>query len=195
MVGVIAKTNVNQFVFALRAYKAATRKDEADILNRAARNVAYRASQFTPRGNAARIRAGLMRDPHLRYALTAMALKRRGVGALKSPGFAKEVARFVSRRASSAGYLRAAYAEAIQQLGGTFRGAKFKGASGFANKASIGRLLAQIVAIVSQPTERQVRGAEEIGLKALNQAVKFVAEDMLAYSQQKLAQTARAHSG
>src|ERR1041385_2102446 len=133
MIDTGAKVNLDKFVFALRAKKAACQHTMPEILNKALLNIGYRASSFTPKGSAAAIRSGLMADPHLRYALTSMALKRRGIGALKSPEFAKEVARFVSRRASSAGYLRAAYATAIQQLGGSFRGAKFKGADSFAN--------------------------------------------------------------
>lgn len=195
MITAIAKTNINNFVFALRAYKAATKKDEVDILNRAARNVAFRAASFTPKASAATVRSGLMKDPHLRYALTAIALRKRGIGALKSPEFAKEVARFVSRQASSAGYLRAAYAKAIEQLGGTFRGSKFKGADGFANKAKITALIAEIVAIVSQPDAAHAASAEVIGKRAIDEAVQFVAADMLNYAQQKLVQTAAAYSG
>jgi hypothetical protein len=190
MVGVTAKTNLNKFVFALRAKKAACQHTMPEILNKALLNVAFRASRATPKGNAARIRSELMRDPHLRYALTSIALKKHGIGILKKPEFAKAVASFVSRRASSANYLRAAYAQAIQQLGGSFRGAKFKGATGFANKATISRLLAQMVTILEQPDEKHAQGAERIGLAALQSAIDFVANDMLAYAQRKLAEAA-----
>lgn len=186
-----AKVNVDKFVFALRAKKAACQHTMPDILNKAALNVAFRASSFTPKGSAALIRSGLMRDPHLRYALTAIRLKQRGIGALKSPLFAKEVARFVSRRASSAGYLRAAYAQAIANLGGSFRGSQFKGAAeGFANKATIRKLLAEIVTIVSEPDTSHAAGAERIGKDAIQKAINFVAEDMLVYAQRKLADAA-----
>src|SRR5581483_3943455 len=106
------KVDTTKFLFALRAYKAATGKDCAEILNRAGLNVAYRAAQNTPVASAATIRSQLDRG-HLKYALTALALKKRGIGALKSPKFAEEVARFVARRVSSARYLRAAWAQAI----------------------------------------------------------------------------------
>lgn len=187
--------DVTKFTFALRAYKAATRKDLADVLSRAARNVAYRSSSFTPKASSAQIRSSLMKDEHLRFALTSIALKKRGVGILKKPEFAKEVARFVSRRASSAAYLRAAYAKAIEQLGGSFRGARFKGAGGFANKATASRLIAEIVAIVSQPDQTHASSAERIGIQALKDAIEFVSSDMLNYAQQKMAQTAARHSG
>ncbi len=190
MVNAGVKPNVDKFVFALRAKKAACQHTYPEILNKAALNVAFRASSFTKKGSAATIRGGLMRDPNLRYALTAIALKKRGVGILKSPMFAKEVERYVSRRASSAGYLRAAYAKAIEQLGGSFRGAKFRGADGFANKAKVGKLIAEIVTIVSQPDGRRASGAEAIGIEAIQKAIDFVADDMLDYAQRKLAQAA-----
>src|SRR4051812_34000515 len=105
--------DVSQFQLALRAYKAATQKDAATVLNRAGRNLAFRASQFTPKGNPARIRTDLMRDPHLRYALTSLLLKKKGIGPLASPQFAAAVEKFVAKRASSANYLRAGWAQAI----------------------------------------------------------------------------------
>jgi hypothetical protein len=184
------KIDTTNFIKALRAYKAATNKDAAEVLNRAARNVAFRSASFTPKGRSNQIRAALMRDEHLRYALTSIALKKRGVGMLKSPEFRKEVERFVSQRASSANYLRAGWANAIQQLGGSFRGAKFKGAGGFANKATVAKLLAEIVNTVSQPNSAHAAGAELIGSKALAQAVEFVAEDMINYSRQLMGMTA-----
>lgn len=191
MVDAGGKANVNKFLFALRAKKAACQHAMPEILNKAALNIAFRASSFTPKGNAAKIRAGLMSDPHLRYALTAIALKKKGIGILKKPQFAQAVASFVSRRASSANYLRAAYANAIQQLGGNFRGSIFKGArEGFANKAEVGKLLAQIIAILEQPDEKHARSAETIGIDALQKAIDFVADDMLAYAKQKLAAAA-----
>lgn len=120
-----------------------------------------------------------------------MMLKKKGIGILKRPEFRREVERFVSRRASSANYLRAAYAKAIDQLGGSFRGARFRGAQqGFANKASVGRLLAEIVTILEQPTEGKARSAESIGIDALQKAIDFVAADMLSYAQRKLAEAA-----
>jgi hypothetical protein len=187
MVEAIAKTNVDKFVFALRAKKAACQHTYPEILNKAALNVAFRASSFTPKGNAALIRSQLTGDANLRFALTAIALKKKGVGILKSPDFAKEVERFVSRRASSAGYLRAAYAKAIEQLGGSFRGSHFKGASdGFANRATVSRLLAEIVTIVAETSASSATSAERIGMTAINEAIAFVADDMLAYAHQKL---------
>lgn len=182
--------DVSGLIFAFRAYKAATRKDEVTIVNRATRNIAFRASSFTPKGNANKIRRDLMSDPHLRYALTAIILKKRGVGRLPSPQFQKEVDKFVSRRASSANYLRAGWAKAIVDLGGTFRGAKFRGAGGFGNKAIISRVIAEVVNTTTHANAASVRGAELIGSEALQKAIAFVAEDMLSFAKELMQPTA-----
>lgn len=188
------KVDTSQFIFALRAYRAATKKDCVTVLNRAARNVAFRASSFTPKGSANKIRRDLMRDPHLRYALTSIILKKRGVGRLPSPQFQKEVDKFVSRRASSANYLRAGWAKAIIDLGGTFRGVKFRGAGGFANKALVNRLIADIVNTTVHANTASVRGAELIGSEALQKAIAFVAEDMITFARQLMMPTAKKFS-
>lgn len=188
------KVDTSQFILALRAYRAATKKDSVEVLNRAARNVAFRSSQFTPKGNASKIRRDIMRDPNLRYALTSIALRKKGVGRLPSPQFQKAVDALVSRRASSANYLRAGWAKAIQDLGGSFRGVKFRGAGGFGNKAIVNKLIANIVNTTSHKTRASVVGAELIGGKALQQAIAFVAEDMISYAKQLMAPTAKKFS-
>lgn len=213
--GIETKIDVSRFVLALRSYRAATKKDGAEVLNRAARNIAYRTASFTPKASKAAIRSQLFKDPHLRYALTSLALKRIGgktltknqikynplnklaqtKGLLGKGEFQKAVDAFVARRMSSAAYLRAAYAEAVTQLGGTFKGARFKGASGFANKATVSKLVAEIVGIVSEPDQAHATSAEKIGLKAVQEAINFVSEDMINYAKTLMAKTAAAHSG
>lgn len=190
--GIIVDTS--QFRLALRSYKVATQKDSAELLNRAARNVAFRASSFTPKGNANKIRNDLMRDRHLRFALTSLGLKKKGIGRLSAPEFQKAVDRYVSRRASSANYLRAGWAKAIEDMGGSFRGAKFRGAGGFGNKAVISKLIAAIVNTTTHEDTASVRGAELIGDEALQKAIAFVAEDMIAYAKELMGVTAKKFS-
>lgn len=186
MLGVGFKSDIEKFKFALRAKKAACQKTLPDILNHAAKNIAFRSSSFVPKANPARIRSELMRDPHLRFALTSMALKRKGIGRLKSPEFARAVLKYVGRRVSSANYLRASFANAIEQLGGTFRGKKMRGASGFANKAQVSRFIVEIVSIVEQPTPAKANSAEAIMQKAAWEAIRYVTEDILVYARRKL---------
>jgi hypothetical protein len=189
--------DTREFEQALRDYEKATQKDMADILNRAARNVAYRAAQNTPVANKAEIKSYLFRDEKLRYALTSIALRKKGVGVLKSPQFKKAVERFVAHRLGSSRYLRAMWKPAIEKFGGTFRGAAPKGGNeGYGIKAvdNIAEIFAEIGAIISQPDEKHAAGAEDIGLKALQDAVDFVAEDLLEYAEKKMRETAKKHS-
>lgn len=177
--------NLPEFRTALLEYQNATGKDGVTILNRAGRNVAFRAASFTPKALASRIRADLNKDPHLVYALTSLALKKRGVGILKKPQFRAEVRKFINRRIASAGFLRAGWAPAIEALGGSFRGKKM-GDHGWASKASITHLITEIA--------NTVPGIDKMGVRALNEAIDFVADDMLSYAHDLLAKRAKEHS-
>lgn len=178
--------DTRSFQKALQLYAKATRKDEVEILNRAGRNVAYRAAQKTPTTRAANIRAELKSDDHLAYALTSIMLKKKGVGILKKPQFRKEVSRFISQRAASAGYIRAGWAGAITALGGTYKGKKNRKNAGVGSKATVQRLIAEII--------NTVPGIDKVGVPALQEALRYVAADMKKYAERKMAQTAKQHS-
>lgn len=178
--------NLPQFVHALREYEKATHKDGETILNRAGLNVGYRAVQFTPIATAAKIRADLMRDDHMRYALTSLSLKKKGTGTLKSPQFREVVRKFIARRIASRGYLRSGWAPAIETLGGSYRGRKVGKGHGWATKASVLHLVTEIA--------NTVPGIDKVGVEALNKAIDFVAADMLEYAQGLLAKRAKEHS-
>lgn len=190
--------NTSQFEQALRQYESATGKDMADVLNRAARNVAYRAAQNTPVASRAEIKSQLFRDEKLRYALTSIRLKKRGSGILKSPQFEREVEKMVAQRMGSSRYLRAMWKPAIEKFGGTYRGAAPKhGNEGYGIPAvdGLANIFAEIAAIINQPDSKHAAGAERVGMKALQAAIDFVAEDMLAYAQDRMEKTASKHNG
>lgn len=192
----IPTSALNSFADALYQYERATKKDCVEILNRAALNIAYRAAQFTPVAEAADVRSQLFRDSHLVAALTSLSLKKRGIGRLPSPEFEREMKKFVTRRVGSRRYLRSGWAPAIVALGGSFKGSRLvKGIDGYGDRATAVSLLAEIAAIIDEPTDGKVEGAETIGEKALNEAVEFVTEDLLSYAQERLARTAQDHSG
>lgn len=186
--------DTRQFQRALQEYADATKKDEADILNKAGKDVVYRAAQFTPKAKGPQIKAFLLANPKLLYALTARMLKKKGIGALKSPQFQEATQQLIRKRASSARYLTAAWARAAEAFGATFRGAKFKGATGYGIKATPANLLATIVAIVDEPDDTHARSAEAVEIVALQEALDFKARDMIEYAQRKLAKTAAKHS-
>lgn len=192
----IPSESLNGFAEALYQYEAATGKDSADILNRAALNVAYRAAQFTPVATAAEIKSGLSGNEKMLAALTSISLRKRGIGVVSAPGFQKEMQNYLTRRVGSRRYLRSGWAPAIIALGGSFRGSKLsRGVDGYADKATPLQLLAEIGVIIDEAHAGKVEGAEKIGEKALVEAIDFVAEDMIEYSQDRLAKTAAAHSG
>lgn len=190
----LSKVDTSQFRLALRAYRVATKKDETDILNRAAKNLAFRSASFTKKGNPARIVRDLMRDPRLRFALTSIALRKKGIKKLPSPQFAAEVQKLIARRVASANYLRSGWAKAVEDFGGVFRGAKPRGAGGFGNKATTNRLIAEIVNTTTHSRQTSVQGAELIGSQALQQAISFVAADMLGHAKEVMGITAKKFS-
>ena len=171
---------------ALRQYEAATKKEIPEILNRAARNIAYRAASYTPVAKPSRIRRDLERDPHLAFALTSIQLKKRGIGILEKPDFALAVKRFISHREAGSGFIRSGWAESIIALGGSFRGKRIGRGHGWAKKANLMRYIAEIA--------NTVPGVDKIGKKALQEAVDFVSADMINYAQKKLQKAANKHS-
>jgi hypothetical protein len=179
------------FRAALHEYERATKKDEAEILNHAARNVAFRAAQRTPKADRSKIVAGLHKDPRLRFALTSLQLRKKGRGILKRGAFARAVRGFVGKRAASSGYIRVGWAPAIEQLGGSFRGrkprSKSPAAHGYGKPATPSRLFAVLA--------NMAVGSGAVGLPALQGALNFVAADMGNYARRKMQKTANKYRG
>jgi len=171
---------------ALKEYQSATGKDMVDVLNRSGRNIAFRAAQFTPAATVGKIKADLNRDGHLKYALTSLALRKKGIGILPSPQFAKQVDLFVARRIASRAFLRSGWVPAIEALGGTYRGRKVGLHHGWATKANIHRYLTEIA--------NTVPGIEQVGVNALRRAIDFVSVDMIEYADNLMVKRAREHS-
>lgn len=178
--------DTRQFEKAILEYQKATKKEIPEILNRAGRDVAFRAAGKTPKASQAVIRADLLRDPHLVYALTSLKLKREGKGILPSPKFSEEVNKFIALRKSSSGFLRSGWATAIEKLGGHYRGMRTKKVHGWAKKASIVRFVTEIA--------NTVPGIGKVGEKALAEAVNSVSRDKLSWARKRLAKIAQQHS-
>lgn len=189
------KLDTSEFESALNSYREATGKDAKDILNKAALNFAYRAAQFTVVETAAQIQSDLLKDPKILYALVSLSLRKRGIGTLAPAEFQKEVAAFIQRRKGSARYLRVGWAQAIIDLGGSFRGSRLeRGSHSFANPATVADLLATVAWIVDETNEHKAETAEDKVWPVLQEALDFVADDMQTYANEKLAKTAAAHS-
>jgi len=181
--------DTGDFERALLAYVDATGKEMPEVLNRAGRNIAYRAAQFTTPAQPAQIRADIKKHEGLLEALTSARLKKKGI--TRVANFAEEMKKTLAIRVGSARYLRAAWAEAIAKFGGTFRGKKMHGASAIVRKATVESLLTEITALVNEPTGAKADSAEAKMMPALQEAVNFVGNDMLEYAAKKIQDNAK----
>lgn len=184
------------FAEALRAYKVTSGNTFANTLNHAMKNVAYRAAQFTEFTVAAKIRAELQNNPRLVRALVIKLMRQKGMKKISKAKLELLMKHFINRRASSARYLRSAFARAAIDLGGEWRGRKFeRGADGYGNEATPRRLEADVVAILEQPNSAHADSAEKLLLEAVEKAFAFVVDDLKVYAERKMREDAKAHSG
>lgn len=175
------KIDTREFQKAMREYERATKKDGADILNRAGRNVAFRAAQFTDVASPTKIKSQLRSNN-----LLAKILAKRG--RLKGLNMQERSALFdkvLSARMRSARYIRVGWAKAIAAFGGNATrmkvNPKSEAAKGYGIKASTRRLVAELA--------NNSKGAEKVGLSPLERAIQFVARDMLNYAKHKMSRT------
>lgn len=189
--------NLTNFTAAIREVQAVTKKTEAEIVTRAARNVAYRAAQYTPRSSAGRIRSRL-RSGNLLARLASSELKREK-GRYTQAELASRMRKIEKRRTSNVVAMRAGWAKAITDLGGSFRGARAKpshsAARGFGKAATVGNLVSTIRnSVVTQSVRGVATGAGDIPFmsEALAQAVDFVTADMREYAKRKIIQNLKA---
>ncbi len=189
----------SRFREKMRAAALASKKDDAYIVNRTCRNVAFRAASFTPKTTAAKIRADLRRGKLL-VKLAASQLKKQK-GKFTRKDLADRMRRIQKSRTGNVTALRAGWAKAIIEMGGNFRGAKLRAAGsaaeGFGRRATLAHLFAHIRnAIVTRDHSGRETGAANIPVLriALSQAIEFVTADMEVYAMRKKDQTLRQHS-
>lgn len=179
-------TDLTEFESALRLYQDATNKAVPDILNRAAVNIAFKAMAKTKMTPVSKIRKHdptkrpEKRNTRLLYAVTAKAR----AGSTDGGRAAKEFA----KRNSSRGYIKAGWAAVIRLAGKSSRvepspamlqDSEFNAATVFKRAAEIAN---------------GAKGAEKVGLPALQAAVKIVSKDMETYALKKMGKIARDHS-
>lgn len=205
--GVISLTaDLGDFRAALRKVKVATKKAEADIVNGALKDVAFRAASFTPKTSQARVVSQLTSDGLL-PALASMSLNKRVGKNTKTakvwgrPQHHAEMLRILAARRRGVNAIRAGWIPAIQSLGGSFRGVKVipggSAAQGTAKPATIDNLSGFIVNTVKTMSGSHiVYTADEIAvaLAALEKAIVFVTKDKNDYAQRKIDAILTAHS-
>ena len=187
------EVDLSKFRAALVAVKNQTKKPEADIVNRAMRDVAFRSASFTPKVSASTVNSALGgKNGRVLAGLAAVACnKKYGAKKWSSLQLKEMMATILKRRKSGLGALRAGWIPAIQALGGTYRGAKLTAGSaskGTAKKATINNLVGIIKnAVFTRNYKGEKKGAGSIGVSidALGKAVRFVVNDRQSYLERK----------
>ena len=187
------QVDLSKFRAALVAVKNQTKKPEADIVNRAMRDVAFRSASFTPKATASSINSALGgKTGRVLAGLAAVACNKKfGVKKWSRVEHKEMMVKILKRRKSGIGALRAGWIPAIQALGGSYRGAKLASGSaskGTAKKATINNLVGVIKnAVFTRNNKGEKTGVGNIAVAsdALGKAIRFVINDRQTYLDRK----------
>ncbi len=195
MSSIVLKADLPRFFAALRNKAKVSRKIESDGINRALKNVAFRAAQFTAKTTASQISSELKTGDLLPRLATIACNRKYGKGGWNREQHSEMMKSIVKRRRSGAGALRAGWIPAIQMLGGRYRGAKVRsgttGAEGYALKAlphKLNGLIANAVQVHNFKGQQFSAADIAIAINALERAIGFVTEDMEGYVTRKITQ-------
>lgn len=203
----------DKFNRAIAQYQVATKKDMAEVLNRALRNVGFRAAQYTPKESAADIEAGLRKDKIALKIATKQLKGRVGKSYTTRKGKTRTFKRvtraqigrkarsLITKRKRRRGFLRAGWIAAMIAAGiegvrktDTLRDGKSKIGSG--KKATPSKLRAYLGNKVWGRLDGKNRGRARSTMKnALKKAMRFVADDMIQHANKEMKQTAKKFSG
>lgn len=186
--------DTSQFARFMRERQKITKESSAKLLNRAGRNVAFRAIKYTPKAAAGKIK----RDLNKRVVWTgAKARRSRKSGRMRkikptklfylvAQKYAREhgwkrdkLTRFSKKRLSSRGYISVGWFKVAKDFG-----AKVKR---FSNKS----LVAKSLGTQATPSklaaylENAARGAPKIGRIALQQAINEVGREMHRWAKEE----------
>lgn len=195
----IRLTNGNQLSAALREVVRVTQKTEAEIVTKAAKDVAFRSAQFTPKTSAAKIRADLRKDDLLSKLASRWLKKTKGVYTRAEH---EEAMRKIERaRLSHRNAVRVGWFPAIIQLGGKIRGSKDdsfshlgSAARGSGKKATTGNMVSTVEnAIFTRSNDGRKTWGPGIpqAVRGLAKAIAFVTRDRLQYAEKKLREKLR----
>lgn len=204
--------DTREFTKALMEYQEATKKDSAYILNRAARNVAFRAASNTPKADPSAIESELLKDKLALKIVTKALRAKIGTSYTTAKGKVRTVTgvsrrqiaiaakRLIANRKKRRGFMRAGWFPAIKLFGGTIRGERplsgSKADLGGATLANPGRPIAKLYNAVYGRMTGKAGGQSRARMEqALRQAMTFVANDMRQYAREKMINTARKYSG
>ena len=205
-------SNLPAFIAQIKRAGAVSKKPFAAIVNRALKNVAFRAMQFTAYAEPGMIQAELYRDG-LALKLAARKLSRRAgrqvvdrygntkvnkrgkavrYGGATQAQIRAEATKIIQRRIASSRASRAGWIPAVRGHGGSVRGEKLRPGSsaskGSATKATVSRLSGVIRnALVTRNWEGKRTSVENIpeARAGLEKAIRFVTADMGSHREKK----------
>ncbi len=185
------KIDTSQLEKAIFEVEKETGRDVLVSLNRAMKNAAFRAWQFTVKADGTKI-AKWATEP-LIYRLVAKRRREKGEGAIDNHTMQMEVAKAIRRLWGSRGYIRTGWAKAVRDFGGSIRGSRPNVSNaglarfGYGKKGTASNLTAIIV--------NTATGAEKISGPPLQKAIDYIAAvDLPQYIAKKLGKTFKAHS-
>lgn len=179
--------DLTEFESALRSYQDATGKEIPEIVNRAARNIAFKAASKTklaPLGKINRFNPDKRPEKKPQRMLYALTAKDRPAGGTDGGRAAKAF----NRRKASRGYIKAGWFAVLRKMGVRTR---VRPSDDLRYDAEwIKATFLRHVAIIGNAAD----GADQVGLPALRWAVSVVAKDMEQYAAKKLGKIADDHS-
>lgn len=188
--------DTRELVRAMTDVEKETGKAWPDILNKTAKDVAFRAWQFTPKAAWSKMQKWVVAPMAQRLVLSRI---KKGMDSTYAPGsklskleLKQHVALRIRRMKGTIGYIGIGWVKAIEDFGGQVKkklpkvsrvGLAYRG---YGKKATVNKLIAILV--------NTSTGAEEISGPALQKAVNFKAKDLRDYLQKRLEKTFRDHS-
>lgn len=189
--------DISRFTATLKRVLRETKKTGAEIVTHACRDVAFRAASFTPKSSPGKINRDL--HPNILRKMAAEWLAKKGKYTKRDLRTA--MSKIKKKRKASVGALRAGWIPAIQQLGGTYRGAtatqRGSSSKGFGKKATASNLRAHIRNTIVTRSHDGKHSADRIGVaaKALQKAIQFVSSDRQNHVRKKMmAKVLKIHS-
>lgn len=188
--------DVKAFRAALANVVRVTKKAEADVVNKALKDVALRAAQFTPKSTIAKMKA----DMTTKKLAKAAAKHLHSKGNYNKHDLRDYMARIARARAGRVGALRAGWIPALAALGFTYRGAKAKSSSSAAHGTALRASPSKLNGLISNTiVTRSADGNHEAGdiavaKRGLEEAVRFVTLDRDNYALRKIEQALKSAS-
>lgn len=209
--GFVLKTK--DFEETINLYKLATKKDLPYILNRALRNVGFKAAEFTPKKDPGQIEAELREDKiglkmvtkKLRGRIGSTYQTRKGRTKTIKKVTRKQISlrtrQLISRRKKRVGFLRAGWVAALQHVGLARSIGKDKTLKDGKSQIGRGKLAttSSAVASLSNLVYGRLDGKARAQFatqmrQALAKAMDVVSKDMTIYATEKLFNTAAKYS-